>query len=793
MNENKVLSTCEFLIFMALSSMTGMITGCGQDDVLETPEAWATVDPSMQGADMSGDASGGQGISPRDLGVILDAASEPDSSPPATCGRDEHVLNQKCVPCAWGLTREPGDLVQGLDTQCQGIIELSSGSNYTCILEASGDLTCWGQGPHRLAEFEDDKSTPKAEDTLVPMRIMEGVTSMGVSDHQLCTVNAERAMTCFQRDSDVDLRDPWSLSKPTLTMDNITSVSVGKEHACAVSLEGTLTCWGHNDHGQLGQGDYATYGELVTVPGEYKSASTGSFHTCAITMNDELMCWGRNLFGEVGLKQGISQNSPYKVLSNVKQVSAGFYGATCAVTHDDELHCWGTTWPGTYLMPPSDVMLTQVERVSVGHSHICSVMRSGELKCWGSNTYGSVGNGTAQVVDTPETVWEQVIHVASGEDHTCASSRSGELRCWGENTRGQLGLGTTSSSKFTPEWVMSDVVHVSARDERTCVITGEQELKCWGGRDFSDPEQENSPVNAGQPHTIMAQMSYVSVGHSHACGVTTSRVALCWGSNQKGQVGRDDMSASELPYQVLDEVALIKSGLDTTCAITFDNELKCWGHAPTIKEYTIWTTPQHVLDNVRDVSIGRGHICAITLSDQLYCTGNNVAGQVGHDITESIYEPQLIMDNVAEISLFHHSSCAVTHAGALFCWGSIYPFVSADTFESFEPLLIEPDDIRDVSFGFGHLCTVRRDNKVQCHGYNSQGEVGNGSSDFLVRTPQTVFEQAASIALGHAHSCALSLDGELYCWGSNVEGQINASNKPYSPLPLDYQAADESP
>jgi alpha-tubulin suppressor-like RCC1 family protein len=87
-----------------------------------------------------------------------------------------------------------------------------------------------------------------------------------------------------------------SLSAPAV------HVAVGADHTCALTVDGRVWCWGHNDHGQLGDGTFVDRSLPVPVPGlsDVEQLDAGGFFSCAVTRARLIYCWGANEAGQLG-------------------------------------------------------------------------------------------------------------------------------------------------------------------------------------------------------------------------------------------------------------------------------------------------------------------------------------------------------------------------------------------------------------------------------------------------------------------------------------------------------------
>jgi len=203
------------------------------------------------------------------------------------------------------------------------------------------------------------------------------------------------------------------------------AVSAGESYTCALMSDSTGRCWGHNLHGQLGDGSYTRSSLVpVTVSGLTGSVaiSAGAHHACALLSDGTVKCWGANNFGQLGDGTDTESKVPVAVsdLSGAVAVSAGGLH-TCAVLSDETVKCWGLNNHGqlgdgvTHELCPfyyegSDCShlpvpvqgLTGVMAVSAGASHACALLSDGTVWCWGGNRSGQLGDGISDHPDCDE-------------------------------------------------------------------------------------------------------------------------------------------------------------------------------------------------------------------------------------------------------------------------------------------------------------------------------------------------------------------------------------------------------
>src|SRR6185295_8383189 len=100
--------------------------------------------------------------------------------------------------------------------------------------------------------------------------------------------------------------------------------------------------------------------------------------------------------------------------------------------------------------------------------------------------------------------------------------------------------------------------------------------------------------------------------------------------------------------------------------------------------------------------------------------------------------------------------------------------------ESHLPMTVSglPTGVRALASGGFHSCALVNGG-VQCWGYNSNGQLGNGATAITptaVGPVNNLTTGVQAIAAGDLHTCAL-VNGGVKCWGFNFNGQLgnNAS------------------
>ncbi|MBK7829347.1 hypothetical protein [Nannocystis sp.] len=315
--------------------------------------------------------------------------------------------------------------------------------------------------------------------------------------------------------------------------------------------------------------------------GKYSFADDLS-HTCVLQADGKVTCWGKGTDDTTGwLGQVLDPavwGDPSKIkaldLDDVKQIAVGPL-MTCALlggVQDGDLICWGgggapngknrdeTTQPVSMLTPviiPNGETPTQIV---IGVAHACAIVTDGSVYCWGDGTNGQLGDGRCMNVDAapqyPAKNIPPVRAVAAGRYHTCAlvADYKRAVWCWGSNVNLSLGIGKTgippecpNSDEYgylsVPAKTISfgaDIRQLVAGDAFSCLLTESGTVHCWGlnnsgqlGLSRNDPQELKEPTEVKIDKTI----TQISARRSTTCALTEDGEVWCWGDNSYGQAG----------------------------------------------------------------------------------------------------------------------------------------------------------------------------------------------------------------------------------------------------------------
>jgi hypothetical protein len=183
---------------------------------------------------------------------------------------------------------------------------------------------------------------------------------------------------------------------------------------------------------------------------------------------------------------------------------------------------------------------------------------------------------------------------------------------------------------------------------------------------------------------------------------------------------------------------------------------------------------------VTQISLGAQHSCAVE-NGGAKCWGRNDDGQLGVSTTISKFRPADVVGlttGVTAIAASGKHSCALTTLGAVECWGQNDHGEVGDgttTNPRKAPVAVSglSSGVAAIALGAQHSCALLNDATVECWGLNSNGQLGNGSTnDSSTPVAVTGLTNVVAISAGGSQTCAVTTSAALECWGGNASGQV---------------------
>jgi alpha-tubulin suppressor-like RCC1 family protein len=628
---------------------------------------------------------------------------------------------------------------------------VSTGANHSCALQPAGTVLCWGANTQgQLGDGTQNARTTSA--------LVTAITNAVVSD----------------------LSDAIALSS-------------GSTYTCALKANGSVACWGFSNGGLLADGAVTLATRAVAVNGvaDAVAISAGSAHRCALKANGSVACWGDNSQGQIGdgtTTPAINAATTVSGLTDAIAISLG-NNHTCALKADRTVACWGSNDSGQLGVGPNAnsniratptqvIGLTDAVALSAGFNHTCALKADGSAACWGNNTSGEVGDGTTvtKVITTAVTGLTDAVAISAGgsanastagnlyRGRTCALKANGSAVCWGDKGYAASGSGQVQAIP-TAFAGLTDTAAISMGGDHTCALKASGAVACWGNNSVAQIGNgtvggvQTSLVQVITPNGPLTDVLSVSTGSRHTCAVKNDKTVACWGDNSEGQLGNSINTGINLnlsnptPTTVigLTDVNAVTTGLDYSCAVKTDNTVACWGSnfsgalgsAVNLVTFNSNPTPTLIagLVDVAALNSSYGHNCALKKDSTVVCWGSNLRGQLGNGIN---------------VNVVNQPNATPT-------------------------LVVGLTDVAAVSVSGGHTCAVKKDNTVECWGWNRYGQLGsvtNAGTDTANPTPSLVagLTDATAVTAGTQHTCAVKKDSTVVCWGNNNNGQLGSSN-----------------
>ena len=518
------------------------------------------------------------------------------------------------------------------------LIQVTSGTNFSCALDSAGAAYCWGLGTGgQLGNGGTASSTVPVAVSTSGVLAGKTLTQITAGASTVCALDSAGAAYCWGTGGSGQLGNGTTTAAQAtpvavtasgvLAGKTLTQIAAGATHACALSSAGAAYCWGSDSNGQLGNNSttQSPVPVAVTASGVLAGKTLtqiagGQVHTCAIDSAGAAYCWGSGTNGRLGNGGTAQSLVPVMVTAagvlagkTLTEITAGT-ATTCAVDSAGAAYCWGagasgqlgnntttTSQTTAVTVTATGVLagktLTQISAGSSG-SQECAQDSAGGAYCWGLNSSGQLGNpATSKNFSVPAAVTSQATSI-DGATHSCTIS-GGNAYCWGAGGSGQLGNGTTTTAQTTAVTVTTSGVlsgktlfRIAAGGSNTCAVDSAGAAYCWGAG--GSGQLGNGTTTTAQTTAVTVTTSgvlsgktltQITGGGNHVCALDTTGAAYCWGADSSGQLGNGTTTtpqttavavttAGALSGKTLVQIA---GGGAYTCALDGAGVAYCWG------------------------------------------------------------------------------------------------------------------------------------------------------------------------------------------------------------------------
>jgi alpha-tubulin suppressor-like RCC1 family protein len=539
---------------------------------------------------------------------------------------------QECVgdECAAAPLPSP---VTGLDAPA---VDVAAGATHSCALLENGEVMCWGwQEDGRLGNpWAPDGPTPTPVE--VP-DLWPGSIALAVGDEHSCAVRSDGAVLCWGRcdyggNCGTNL-DSWFADSPVI-VDGIPGapidIAAGHGFTCVLNAAGEVHCFGSLGASSTPESVGQSYDQIVLphriagLPDDIVRVTAGYAHACALSAGGQSYCWGQISRGQLGVMPVGEAFAVPGLETGVARLALGGR-QVCGLLADGIVRCFAFPWDAVPSIADYDVGATQI---AAGELHACALDAAGDLWCWGDNAWSQLGAESAYFSEDPIPVaglpsgltdltargdattvltddgrvylvgdYERVISIGEETvirdpappleleaigplatdvlDGNCAVQASGELTC--------VARGETAPTMSLPFGVSAYDRSLAQGGDHACFLTLSGALLCAGQNDHGQLGNGDTWDGFEGPFAVDGfgfPVLGVAAGIDHSCAVSETTGVQCWGWNYSGQVGDGTMLESHVPVPVVGitgEVAAVAAAAGTSCALTADGAVYCWG------------------------------------------------------------------------------------------------------------------------------------------------------------------------------------------------------------------------
>ncbi|MEI7911860.1 MAG: cadherin-like beta sandwich domain-containing protein [Verrucomicrobiota bacterium] len=210
---------------------------------------------------------------------------------------------------------------------------------------------------------------------------------------------------------------------------------------------------------------------------------------------------------------------------------------------------------------------------------------------------------------------------------------------------------------------------------------------------------------------------------------------------------------------------------------------------------------------------GSGNDLVLQWADnKAYSWGSNSLGQLGDNDSANSSTPVAVSGSgvlanktLVAVAVGSSHSLALCADGTIAAWGNdIYGQLGDGTNNNCNvPVAVVTSGalagktVVAIAAGFNHSLALCSDGTVAAWGFNSAGQLGNGTTTSsnvpvaVTKSGALLNKTVVAVAAGYNHSLARCADGSVVTWGKNAYGQLGNNATTNSNVPVDITASGE--
>ena len=284
-----------------------------------------------------------------------------------------------------------------------------------------------------------------------------------------------------------------------------------------------------------------------------------------------------------------------------------------------------------------------------------------------------------------------------------------------------------------------------------------------------------------------AKSQSMSAGGAHSVFVCNSGEAMATGSNSFGQLGNGTTTSASTPVPVTGITGILATASRDQFTLFLKNDSTVWAGGYNgygqFGNGTVTNSDVPVqipgLIGVIKIAAGTYHSLFLKSDSTVWACGRNFSGELGDGTQTQRITPVQVssltgITNIAAgdyHSMFLKSDSTVWSCGdnQNGCLG-----LGSAPMQIILPTHVAGiSEVTAIAGGFRHSLFIKRDSTVWACGYNSQGQLGDGTNtDKLTPVQISTLEGMTGISAGQQHSLFLRSDGTVWSSGANQNGQL---------------------
>ena len=693
------------------------------------------------------------------------------------------------------------------------IVALASGYRHNLALDSQGNVWAWGD--NSLGQLGADPASTtvgsmhfRSEPATISGFTMPVVAIATGFNHNLAIDTAGNVWAWGQNnDGQLGISNTTSYRYTPAIVNGIggpaTSIAASMHHSLAADSSGHAWGWGDNSLGELGNGADTVANQYTPVEvrnsgntdylNNITNVAAGYYFSLALDSTGGIWAWGSNSNKQLG-QSGASSSLPIGVsLGNgiVASTIAANYSQGLAIA-DGQVYVWG--WnnypPNTQLNMPAAVSnLSNVTAISADNNHNLALKSDGTIWGWGYNECGELGKAPYSFNGGQNNYTGSVTQVGtiSGASAIMAGGESSMAIIAPPSTDATLINLTFSSGTLTPPFASGTTTYTASLANAVSSVTVTPTV---------NENHATVTVNGGNP----------SVPINLNVGMNTINVVVTAQDGTTSKTYTITVTRALPPPLSMTTFALKPGIVDAP----YSQTLAAAGGTGNYQWYSVGALPANLSI---DASTGELHgitspagtySFTIQLSDgvnnvnrvlsiqirpsgDLYAWGDGINGQIGDGGHFTRFMPTKVsqtsgLTSAVSIATGNYHALALKPDGTVWAWGSnaLGQLGNNTTNDSFVPIQVKGPggagnltDIIQVAAGVNYSLALKSDGSVWTWGYNSSGQLGNGTTtDSHSPVQVNGLSGVVSLTACGFHNLAVKSDGSVWAWGQNYHGEL---------------------